>query len=181
MGLDMYLYRRKYVKNWEHNPDRKWSISVKLNGKEQKDSLPVSYVVYDAGYWRKANAIHNWFIQNCAGGDHDRTTMYVGEEQLKELRDLCQKVVDTAVVKKGKVYVGTRWTPEKGEEKMYEDGTTIVNAGEIAELLPTQSGFFFGSTDYDQWYLDDVKETISIIDKALENTEHCEFEYYASW
>ena len=25
-------------------------------------------------------------------------------------------------------------------------------------LLPTQSGFFFGSTDYDKWYFGDVKE-----------------------
>ena len=25
-------------------------------------------------------------------------------------------------------------------------------------LLPTQSGFFFGSTDYDEWYFSDVKE-----------------------
>ena len=28
------------------------------------------------------------------------------------------------------------------------------------ELLPTQSGFFFGSTDFDQWYFDDVKDCL---------------------
>ena len=27
-------------------------------------------------------------------------------------------------------------------------------------LLPTQSGFFFGSTDYDKWYFDDVKDCL---------------------
>ena len=25
------------------------------------------------------------------------------------------------------------------------------------ELLPTRSGFFFGSTDYDEWYFEDIK------------------------
>ena len=28
------------------------------------------------------------------------------------------------------------------------------------ELLPTQSGFFFGSTDYDDWYFHDVKNCL---------------------
>lgn len=28
------------------------------------------------------------------------------------------------------------------------------------ELLPTQNGFFFGSTDYDDWYYDDVKDCL---------------------
>ena len=27
-------------------------------------------------------------------------------------------------------------------------------------LLPTQSGFFFGSTDYDKWYFSDVKDCL---------------------
>ena len=27
-------------------------------------------------------------------------------------------------------------------------------------LLPTQSGFFFGSTDYDEWYFSDVKDCL---------------------
>lgn len=182
MGLDMYLYKRRYVKNWEHNPDKKWSITVKKNGKLIEDTTPISYVVHDAGYWRKANQIHKWFIDNCADGDGDRTTMYVAPEQLIELRDLCKKVVATAVIKAGKVVNGQSYNKDTGSwENNYENGLTIVNAEEIAELLPTESGFFFGSTEYDQWYLADVKETIEIIDKALEHTDDCDFEYHASW
>ena len=29
------------------------------------------------------------------------------------------------------------------------------------ELLPTQSGFFFGSTDYDEWYFSDVQDCLN--------------------
>ena len=33
------------------------------------------------------------------------------------------------------------------------------------ELLPTQSGFFFGSTDYDDWYFSDVKDCLKQMKK----------------
>lgn len=35
------------------------------------------------------------------------------------------------------------------------------------ELLPTQSGFFFGSTDYDEWYFRDVKDAKNEFEKLL--------------
>lgn len=35
------------------------------------------------------------------------------------------------------------------------------------ELLPTQSGFFFGSTDYDEWYFSDVKSCLKQMTKLL--------------
>lgn len=36
------------------------------------------------------------------------------------------------------------------------------------ELLPTQGGFFFGNTEYNDWYFDDVKE---VYDKFSEIAE----------
>jgi len=34
MGLDMYLYKKSYVKNWNHTPDeQKHSITVRIGGK----------------------------------------------------------------------------------------------------------------------------------------------------
>jgi hypothetical protein len=35
------------------------------------------------------------------------------------------------------------------------------------ELLPTQSGFFFGSTDYDEWYFSDVEDCKQQMEKLL--------------
>jgi hypothetical protein len=35
------------------------------------------------------------------------------------------------------------------------------------ELLPTRSGFFFGSTDYDDWYFEDVKSCKNQFSKIL--------------
>lgn len=35
------------------------------------------------------------------------------------------------------------------------------------ELLPTRSGFFFGSTDYDEWYFSDVEDVLKTFEKCL--------------
>ena len=48
-------------------------------------------------------------------------------------------------------------------------------------LLPTQAGFFFGSTDYDDWYFDDVESVKTTFESILEDfdqeedilTMHC--------
>lgn len=44
-----------------------------------------------------------------------------------------------------------------------------INKERCAELLPTQSGFFFGNTDYDQWYFNDVKEVFEWVDGVLDH------------
>ena len=71
--------------------------------------------------WRKANAVHRWFVENVQGGEDDCGTYDVPVTKLRELRDILERVVDCR---------------ELGPE-----------------LLPTQSGFFFGSTEYDDWYV----------------------------
>lgn len=38
-----------------------------------------------------------------------------------------------------------------------------------AELLPTVSGFFFGSTDYDEWYFKDVEDCINQMENLLQD------------
>lgn len=187
MGLDMYLSKRKYVKNWSHEAKEKHhTITIKRGGKTVSSKLPIKEVVYEAAYWRKANAIHKWFVDNCQGGEDDCRDAYVSAEQLQELVDLCKKVLATAKTAEGKVQNGTRWTPEGGEEKILEDGITITNPEELHKLLPTESGFFFGSTDYDQWYLEDIKSTIeqleaALSDKGSDGEFGAEFTYHSSW
>ena len=49
-------------------------------------------------------------------------------------------------------------------------------------LLPTTSGFFFGSTDYDEWYFDDLKETSEELTKILEHDLEDDEDYvYHCW
>jgi len=50
-------------------------------------------------------------------------------------------------------------------------------------LLPTQSGFFFGGTDYDEYYWRDVDRTIPKLTDILNtfNFENDELLYTSSW
>jgi len=50
-----------------------------------------------------------------------------------------------------------------------------------SKILPTQAGFFFGSKDYDEWYYNSLKDTIEIIDRALELGNQFLFQYHSSW
>ena len=55
-------------------------------------------------------------------------------------------------------------------------------AEEVAKLLPPTSGFFFGGKDIDQFYLEDVRMTVEVLEQEL-NGEESDAEYYyrASW
>lgn len=68
MGLDMYLSKKTYVKNWSHN-DVQHNVVVEKNGVRRTDIKPerVSYVVEEIAYWRKFNALHNHIVETHEG------------------------------------------------------------------------------------------------------------------
>jgi hypothetical protein len=152
MDLDMYLTRDTYVQNWDHmKPEERHAITVKLNGVDVPHIKPerISYVTEDIGYWRKANAIHQWFVDNCAGdeGDHCQR-MYVSREQIDELYDIvCRIVADHSLAE---------------------------------ELLPTQAGFFFGTTEYGEYYFEDLQTTKKILEDVISCNQGSIY-YQASW
>lgn len=94
MGLDMFLYKKVYVgANYEHN-DVKGLISLKKRGKPIKVNLnKIVYIIEDQAYWRKANAIHYWFVREVQHGDDDCKPYYVSGEKLLELVEVCKKVL----------------------------------------------------------------------------------------
>lgn len=117
MGLDMYLFAKV----------------------EQGDR--------EVAYWRKANQIHGWFVDNIQGGVDECQESPVTREQLDELRQLCIEAIDTKNPK----------------------------------LLEPRGGFFFGGTDIDNWYWEDLRGTIAQLNKVLDLPEHLEIVYQASW
>jgi hypothetical protein len=154
MGLDMYLSRKFYVKNWSHNaPKDKWQITVKRGGKVS--AIPVkkiSYVETEEIYWRKANAIHKWFVENVQKGVDDCGTYYVEREQLEGLLTLVVDVLDKHALAK--------------------------------KVLPTTAGFFFGDTEYDKYYFEDMERTRKELSRILSEGEDGpdgEFYYHSSW
>jgi hypothetical protein len=181
MGLDMYLYKKTYVKNWNHTPkEHKFSITIKKGGKKfegiKKDRI--SEITEQVGYWRKFNALHSWFVQNCADGVDDCRPMYVSNEQMKELLDTLKKVVkvlDKSEKKKSSVVVG--W---KGGGVEIREDIDVYDTDEVEDLLPTAPGFFFGGTEYDNYYYQSVSNTITLIEEVMAEGD-ADYYYEASW
>ena len=154
MGLDMYLYASKYTSPAEWRPEderKKFNDLLKaIDGEKFVDTdLPSIVVDLKVGYWRKANQIHHWFVDNVQNGEDNCAEYYVDRAKLIELRDLCK--------------------------------LALKDKGKAEELLPTQSGFFFGSTEIDEWYFQDVNLTGEIIIKCLEMPDTWTFKYQSSW
>src|SRR4051812_38424335 len=122
MGLDMYLTRRTYVGRDERNKS-----NVNIKG---VDGAKVKYVDEDAGYWRKANHIHRWFVENVQGGQDDCREYYVSREQLGELLKTVNRVLASSKLVKGKVENGYGYEKDAATGEMkrvpyMEDGEYI--------------------------------------------------------
>lgn len=184
MGLDMYLYKKTYVKNWGHTPkEQRHSITVRMGGKVRNDIKRnrIVSIVEEVAYWRKFNALHAWFVTNCADGVDDCKEVYVETSQLKELLENLKKIkasLDKSDKKKVKVKTG--WSRKEGDT--YADIDVFTDTSLAEELLPTQSGFFFGGTEYDDYYYQDIVETIKTFEELLvEEANGGDFYYRASW
>lgn len=153
MGLDMYLSRKTYVKQWEHkSPEKQYEVIVKQGGKivESVDSKKITNIEEVVGYWRKANAIHQWFVNNVQNGEDECQESYVSKDELIELLDVCKKV--------------------KEDNSLAE------------KLLPTQSGFFFGGTEYDEWYFKNIDSTIEFLEPLVsDDFSSGDYYYQSSW
>ena len=150
---------------------------------DEEHRHPHDRVYEQVAYWRKANAIHKWFVDRVQFGEddceyHDEVTKKV----LEELRDVCAEVLEKSVLVNGKVINGYRWTG-KGEEPIFEDGLVVADSSVCEELLPVQHGFFFGSYQYNEWYIQDVRYTYEVCCKLLEETdfENQMIYYISSW
>jgi len=109
-------------------------------------------------YWRKANAIHGFFCDKCNNGEEiNCTPVPVPIEELKNLYEICKEILETE--ENGKI-----------DRKVAE------------ELLPTRSGCFFGSQEYDESYIQDLKETKEFLEEILiRDCEEYSYEYDAWW
>lgn len=184
----MYLSRRIFIgANYEHRGiEGKVSLTKKEYNTDIKkpikiDVKKISYIEESVGYWRKANQIHNWFVQNVQKGIDDCGSYDVSKEQLKELLKICKRIKKECIL-----------VPEKIKEEIepinkpltnvIEPEFTMQNAKLAKRILPTSEGFFFGSTDYDGYYMEVIDSTIEIIKELFKtDTEEANYSYSSSW
>lgn len=198
MGLDMYLYKIKKSDILEDETKIKLANDLYRKTDKNKDYFKVfednnetyTYTRYDfigeetslqkeIAYWRKVNSIHNWFYTNCAEeGQHDYDNIIIEKEKIEQLLRICKRLVRDVVLVDGKTIACQKFENGKMVNE-YMDCKVVGNPELCKDLLPNIQGFFFGSTEYDEYYVEDIKDTIEKLEKVLEETDwENEFVYY---
>ena len=191
MGLDMFLWRMKKQQGKTFNEvlELKRKFDNEEITKEQLrpyifhiklDNINYEYdsLFKEVYYWRKANFIHQWFVDNIQDGIDDCGDYRVTQKDLQILIDtlkevynsLCNKEMITKKVKDGTIEYEIKVFKEEDLEK-------------AKELLPTQEGFFFGGTEYDEYYFEQIKDTLNdlqILDRSFDY-ENNYLIYGSSW
>lgn len=183
MGLDMYLSKKTYVKRWSfQNPEEVFEVSVKKSGVTYPNikTERVSYITEEIMYWRKANQIHGWFVTNCEEVIED-VKYRVSREDLQSLLETCKQVLD---ILNGASKTTTQVVGGWKNGKEYKVDVEVYDTEDVLELLPPTQGFFFGSDEIDEWYKQNIEETIQVLEEELKSDnkdDYPEYEYYASW
>ena len=183
MGLDMYLEgsfsTRAYVSPTDADYEAmREGEEVKVEkSRELKNALdaigfedaPIQHqwnhfqYVFPIITWRKANAIHKFFVDEVQDGNDNCERYYVSESNLENLLEIINQILEIK--------------------------TPVAREMKAEELLPTDiEGCFFGSKEYDDWYYQDLKHTKDILEKVFEYEEQAEsgkcfdsFYYQSSW
>jgi len=158
MGLDMYLYAKEFVSSssWAKEDDVKKVKSVARMMKGNK------FLMAEEGDLQFAEVKLQVAYWRKANQIHKYFV-----DKCAEGKDECQ---DTYVER------------DHLEDLLWRCETILKDRSRAEELLPSRSGFFFGSTEYDEWYFQDLEDTIPVLKKILSHApESWEFEYKASW
>lgn len=113
-------------------------------------TMPDYYTIFkQVAYWRKFNALHQWFVTNVQNGI-DRCELHeLDQYALRKCHDVL-------------------------EEAFYKENHYI---------LPPTQGFFWGSTEVDDYYWNNVEEAIQTISNLIDDTDWAteRLFYQSSW
>ena len=161
MGLDMFIHKvnktNHSIKELEEldrnaqpdNPALVEFLPLNQPFPELKLDPPVYSIYHQVAYWRKFNALHQWFVTNVQLGIDNCGNYEVHTDHLRELLEVLEEV---------------------------------FNLKNPTKLPPTQ-GFFWGSTQVDDYYWYDVSTAIKTISELIDKTDWSKERlfYQSSW
>jgi hypothetical protein len=158
MGLDMYLSARRYLRDWGNNNDVEFMNEINKGF----DLDPIEADMF-GGQISIKELIFDAAYWRKANQIHAWFVKNVqnGKDECQEAyvsRDQLRELIDTCK-------------------------TVLTDHTRADELLPTTSGFFFGGTEYNEWYYKDIEYTVERLEKVLATPafEKCDFYYQSSW
>lgn len=157
---------------------------------------------FEIGYWRKANAIHKYFVDTLQDGDDDQRESPVDLETFEDLFEKVSAIREEYIKINSCVDSLEKLTEEELEAYSAEELENSWNRNEYSwnsilpeykekfvelceKTLPTTSGFFFGNTKYDFYYIYYIIYTYDLIKGILDdwetNLEEDNDYYYTCW
>jgi hypothetical protein len=159
MGLDMYLTARRYLRTW--GDDNDIELMDELNTKFGLDPI-------DKENPYKTEIGVEELIFDAAYWRKANQIHAWFVKNVQDNEDDCKEY-----------YVDR----EKLRELIHTCQIVLNDRSRTPDLLPSQSGFFFGSTEYNEWYFEDLEYTVKQLEKVLATPafERCDFYYQSSW
>lgn len=152
MGLDMYLKATKYASNYGTDGKRLFQKIVKAADAE-------SFVSDDGSGMAIEIPVAYW-----------RKANHIHQWFVKNVQESVDECQEAFV------------TRDQLKELLVQCEAVRDNHNLAESLLPTTSGFFFGDTEYDEWYFNSIDYTIEALSRVLNNVPDSWGIYYrSSW
>jgi hypothetical protein len=147
----MYLYAETYVSGYEFS---KKEVKTRYHalveqfgvGDFVEQGTPGAFVKFTVAYWRKANAIHGWFVENVQGGEDECRPHRVGKEELKELREMCRHALTARDPSLLKPKEGFFFGSYDIDEWYWQDIESTVKQLDRVLEMPEEWGFEYQSS-----------------------------------
>lgn len=181
-------------------PDYSWHWKGLTIDKSNKEILKIAKLLkktffpQEDVYFRKANFVYRFFEPYLVDEE-----CIVTKDMVTDLLERCDEVISAAkeenvINENGEIdekyhYCKDYWNLSDDEQKLEIDRVNAAQAAMprdwnsvAADLLPTRSGFFFGSTDYGIYYLEDILSCKKQFTKLLANWKDNEVVFnHMSW
>ena len=212
MGLDMYMCKstKDNIAKQSAIDDLINALGEKFPYRDSNsDMYKLMFDIYAkynptrVAYWRKVNFLHSHIVNTYAAGVDDCQVIFWTKGDATKILATLQRVLaicikDTCIEVEPDEDGGSYHDKPNGKKILpiikndaLDNTSDFVGsrwrlndavADEVSMILPTQGGFFFGSTVYDIWYISDVADAVRTF-KSIVNEwdDDAKYWYEASW
>lgn len=160
MGLDIYFKRVNKID---------FEFARKKDTEDAYNELEIESI----GYFYKVNCLLPFF-----GYEDDLSIHPIEKCQIEELVSIAKELlkkyhaINSSILSYQEILKVYKDNKKKRMEILEKMDALWKNFAKIAqENLPTTSGFFFGNTEYNEWYVNDLTEIVNVFEEILDSTD----------
>ena len=180
MGLDMFIFKHKRFENATLSDVMAVESYLQLE-QYKKEHPDCKYTMKEwCGMSKPADSLIKFYGKDCTNGEG---SLYEEVAYWRKANMIHKWFVDHVQDGQDDCDIHRELTRQDLLDLLDEVVVVIRHPTTAKKLLPTQSGFFFGGYEYDDYYLQNLYSTVTQIGKILETTdwENEALYYMSSW